>query len=121
MSEREEIAKRIYWTQHAIMHDHDKLWRECEKQFIYFECADHIIEYLRRSQAEYPQPIAFASEEDAKAYVEASFEVPRSQAENEETLTYDDGLAEGIRLGMERSKQREENDKNRDSNKDVNE
>jgi hypothetical protein len=50
VSEREEIAKRIYWTQHTVMHDHEELWRECKKQFIYLECAESIIEYQRRSQ-----------------------------------------------------------------------
>jgi hypothetical protein len=28
------------------MHDHEELWRECDKQFIYLDCADRVLTYL---------------------------------------------------------------------------
>lgn len=35
----EAVAKSIYWEMNAVMHDHDKNWRECDKKEIYRDCA----------------------------------------------------------------------------------
>ncbi len=35
----ERVAKAIFWELRAVMHDHDELWRKCDNQNVYRDCA----------------------------------------------------------------------------------
>lgn len=35
----EAVAKAIYWEMNAVMHDHEKNWRESGKKALYRDCA----------------------------------------------------------------------------------
>lgn len=45
-------ARAIFWTQNNVMHDHMKLWRECQNKKLYRESAEAALRAYRRAERE---------------------------------------------------------------------
>jgi hypothetical protein len=43
----ERIARAIFFRMNSVMHDHEKLWRECLQQNVYRDCARAAVEAIR--------------------------------------------------------------------------